>query len=135
MPGEQAYVVFRQEFDIKNAKIRIFADTRYLLWINGKYIERDPCRFDPKHPEYEIIPVNKYLVNGENVITVLVHHYTIWPGTNARIMHNQSGLTALLTLSSDNRQNDLVITGPGWMTTKKLTVSWIRRDHIKCKIR
>ena len=44
-----------------NAKIRIFADNRYMLdqW---KICGKRPCRFDPEHPEYDIIDVGKYLV-------------------------------------------------------------------------
>jgi alpha-L-rhamnosidase len=46
---------FRKEIKMKRlpreAKIMIFADSRYLLWINGKYAERGPCRFDPKGPQ------------------------------------------------------------------------------------
>lgn len=51
-PGKQEYAVFRRAFDLDQAPaeatLRIFADVRYVLWINGRYVERGPCRFDPK---------------------------------------------------------------------------------------
>jgi hypothetical protein len=33
------------------ARLHLFADARYVLWINGRYVERGPCRFDPAGPE------------------------------------------------------------------------------------
>lgn len=127
IPGEQAYVVFRKEFDIektiKNAELRIFADTRYLLWINGQYVERGPCRFDPKYPEYDILPVDEYLVKGKNAIAVLVHHYAIssfkkWHDKNARMMSHNPGLTTLLTIFSEDGEMLSVTTDTTWKATK-----------------
>lgn len=61
--GQQQYAVFRKTFyldDIatKGLEVEIFADSRYLLWINGKYVSRGPVRFNPKSPEYEMINQN-----------------------------------------------------------------------------
>lgn len=120
--GEQAYVVFRKELNIgastSNAELRIFADTRYMLWINGKYVERGPCRFDPKHPEYDILQVGKYLIKGKNAIAILVHHYAIgnfniWHDRNARMMNHSPGLTACLT-TYNNRKTNTFITDISW---------------------
>lgn len=53
----QAYIAFRQNFTIdaapSSALLHIFADSRYWLWVNGNYILRGPCRFNPKRPEYD----------------------------------------------------------------------------------
>lgn len=53
----QAYVAFRQNFTLSatptSALLHIFADARYWLWINGGYVLRGPCRFNPKRPEYD----------------------------------------------------------------------------------
>ena len=77
--GRQAYVVFRRAFDLPrdctSAALAIFADTRYVLWINGQYVERGPCRFDPARPEYDTLDIMDPLHAGTNVIAVLVHHY------------------------------------------------------------
>ena len=126
-PEEQAYVVFRKEFEIEkaisNAELRIFADTRYMLWINGRYVERGPCRFDSKHPEYDILEVEKYLTTGENAIAILVHHYainsfTLWHDKCARMMHHYPGLTALLTICFEVGENKMVVTDTGWKASK-----------------
>ncbi|MFV1968627.1 MAG: hypothetical protein ACC628_24670 [Pirellulaceae bacterium] len=52
--GEQTYVVFRKRFELARQPAtvnrRIFADSRYILWVNGQYVARGPCRFDPIQP-------------------------------------------------------------------------------------
>lgn len=77
--GRQAYVVFRKTFALAEtpvaATLRIFADSRYILWINGHYVGRGPCRFDPKRPEYDVLDVTLHLQAGRNAVAVLVHHY------------------------------------------------------------
>lgn len=106
-PGRQAYVAFRKTFELQKipqeAALRIFADTRYMLWINGKYIENGPCRFDPKRPEYDVHDVRSCLRKGQNAIVVIVHHYAIgsfgkWYQQCARMMDHRPGLTAELTM-------------------------------------
>jgi hypothetical protein len=68
---------FRKEIEIKGrprqAKMMIFVDSRYVLWINGKYVERGPCRFDPKGPEYDLIDIRNNIQKGKNTLAVLVH--------------------------------------------------------------
>ena len=122
-PGEQAYVVFRKEFilvnEIQDANLQIFADTRYMLWINGQYVERGPCRFDPKHPEYDVLKVGRYLVRGENTIAILVHHYAInsfteWFDKSARMMYHNPGLTASLTIPDKPENSVLLVTDSSW---------------------
>ena len=122
-PGEQAYVLFRKEFTlaskIQKAELRIFADTRYILWINGQYVDRGPCRFDPKHPEYDILKVGRYLIKGENTVAILVHHYAInsfreWLDKSARMMHHNPGLTAFLTISYSSDKHQVFLTDSTW---------------------
>jgi len=65
LPAEEAgkpiCAAFRKQFEIAQtpaeATLHIFADSRYILWINGKYVLRGPCRFDPKRPEYDTVDV------------------------------------------------------------------------------
>jgi hypothetical protein len=54
------YTVFRKTFfapDVSAATLNLFADARYVLWINGQYVQRGPCRFDPAGPEYDSLDV------------------------------------------------------------------------------
>jgi len=95
--GTQAYVAFRKNFTLNttptSAPLHLFADSRYLLWVNGKHILRGPCRFNPKRPEFDTLDVAPHLLAGTNSLVVLVHHY---PEINGRIMRNAPGLTVIL---------------------------------------
>jgi hypothetical protein len=94
---KQAYVAFRKSFDLAqkpaSALLHLFADSRYLLWVNGKHVLRGPCRFNPKRPEFDTLDIAPHLRAGANTLVVLVHHY---PATNGRIMKHAPGLTAVL---------------------------------------
>lgn len=100
--NQQQYVVFRKDFELDNEllapNIELFADSRYLLWINGVYVARGPVRFHPKSPEYDVIPVKHFLQKGHNYITVLVHSYG--KVINGRIMSHKPGF-ALSLLDGD----------------------------------
>ena len=71
-----ACVVFRRRFTLwsvpKAATLHLFADARYVLWVNGRCVERGPARFEPAAPEYDSVAVAPYLRAGENAISVLV---------------------------------------------------------------
>jgi alpha-L-rhamnosidase len=101
----QQYLVFRRTFDIDNlsnkALINIFADSRYLLWINGNYIMRGPCRFNPARPEYDQCDITRYLQPGKNVIAVLVHYYGNC--INGRIMKAQPVLSVAVSDSKTGK--------------------------------
>ena len=95
----QRYVAFRKTFELaaspRSAAIHIFADTRYLLWVNGTFIDRGPCRFDPKRPEYDTHEITAALKTGKNSIAVLVHYYAIasfreWNQQCARMMEHRA---------------------------------------------
>ena len=77
--GREVYAAFRKQWPLattpEKAVLHVFADTRYMLWINGQYVERGPCRFVPSHPEYDTLDVTSYLRQGDNVLAVVVHHY------------------------------------------------------------
>jgi alpha-L-rhamnosidase len=95
------YVVFRKSFELADtnatALMELFADSRYLLWINGKYVLRGPCRFYPKRPEYDEVDVKQYLKKGKNTIAILVH--TIGNSNNGRIMKHAPGVAVVLKMS------------------------------------
>jgi hypothetical protein len=73
------YVHFRRAFRLDavpaTAPVRISADGRYRLWVNGAYIGRGPARCEPLFQYYDVHDVTGHLRAGENVIAVLVHTY------------------------------------------------------------
>ena len=57
----QAYAGFRRTFSLAaapaTALLHIFADSRYVLYVNGVTASRGPCRFDPRSPDYDSVDV------------------------------------------------------------------------------
>ena len=111
------YVVFRKGFVMNEigtpALLQLFADSRYLLWINGQYVLRGPCRFNPKRPEYDVVDIQKYLKKGNNAMVVLVHTYG--NAINGRIMKHAPGLAAVLEISGKT----ILRTDKSWKTNDK----------------
>lgn len=101
LPGKQAYVAFRKSFALQaapaSATLHLFADSRYILWVNGTYVLRGPCRFNPKRPEYDSVDLGPFLKEGTNILVALVHHYA--GAINGRIMQHTPGFTARLDVA------------------------------------
>lgn len=91
-------VAFRRTFDLPAAPtaavLHIFADARYVLWVNGEYVERGPNRFQPNGPEYDSMNVASHLKSGKNVIAFLV----VGNLSGGKVMRHAPGLTALLEI-------------------------------------
>lgn len=70
---------FRKSFALTarsgRAELRIFADSRYQLFVNGHYAGRGPCRSDPRHQYFDTWDIARFLVTGTNVIAVLAVHF------------------------------------------------------------
>ena len=99
--------------------MRVFADSRYLLWINGKYVNHGPCRFDPQGPEYDTLDVAQFLQAGQNTLVAVVHHFhdgePVENGAEfcGRIMRHAPGLTAVLEIL-DGTEQRIVRTDGTW---------------------
>jgi hypothetical protein len=116
--NRQQFVAFRKRFEIQrppsSASLNIFADSRYLLWIDGQYVARGPCRFNPSHPRYDSFDVTRYLHVGDNSIVVLVHHAL---GMQcARIMDHAPGLWARLQVQSPGASPMQIVSDASWRT-------------------
>ena len=89
-------VAFRKKINLGSspvhATLHLFADARYLLWVNGKYVERGPARFQPNGPEYDSVNLDSKLQAGENVLALLV----VGNLSGGKVMRHAPGLTAVL---------------------------------------
>lgn len=115
--GKSENVAFRKTFDLDkispSAVLQLFADSRYMLWINGQYVLRGPCRFNPKRPEYDVIDVQSFLKKGKNTLVVLAQNNG--NAVNGRIMKHVPGLTAILEMSG----KEIFRTDNTWRTNEK----------------
>jgi alpha-L-rhamnosidase len=72
----QEWVYFRREIIVKDipqkAELNLFADSRYLLKINGVSIGTGPVRFYPEQVFFDTYDLLPYLKKGKNVIAIKV---------------------------------------------------------------
>ncbi|QGQ95546.1 hypothetical protein EHS13_11975 [Paenibacillus psychroresistens] len=73
-------VYFRRSFELEEINqarllIRISADSRYRLFINGIAVSAGPCKGDENTHYYETVDVTEYLQAGLNVLAAQVIHY------------------------------------------------------------
>ena len=103
-------VGFRKAFILQHkpsqATLQIFADARYVLWINGAYVERGPARFQPNGPQYDSVDIAPRLQTGRNLIALLV----VGNLSGGKVMRHLPGLTARL----DADGCEVLRTDPSW---------------------
>ncbi len=114
--GRNLHGMFRRSFeidgDIRTAELTLFADSVYELYVNGRYVEFGPARFDPRFPEYDVHDLTPWLTQGVNVIAVLVKHF----GCSVfRAMPARAGLLAGGRIETETASISLE-SGPDWKT-------------------
>ena len=117
------YLYARKTFDLgslpRSAVLHISADSRYKLYINGKYVSRGPARSDPKWQQYDSYDVGAYLQPGSNVIAVLVHHYGV--GTGFSVV-TRAGLICQLEMEDPTGRKRVMGTDDSWKVRR--AVAW-----------
>jgi len=75
------YALFRLAVELPSkparAILRISADARYMLYINGRRIHWGPARSFPQHQSYDTLDVRDALVPGANAICAIVHQFGV----------------------------------------------------------
>ena len=66
---------FTLEEDVTKAVLHTFADTHYVLYVNGAEVGRGPCRSDPRWQYVDAYNILPYLKKGKNVISAAVMFY------------------------------------------------------------
>ncbi|BBI31579.1 family 78 glycoside hydrolase catalytic domain [Cohnella abietis] len=113
---------FRKTFDVPaatdsrpGASLRITADSRYVLYINGTRLGRGPVRswpFEQSYDTYEVSHLIKY--GEENTIAVLVLHFGL---STFYYLRGRGGLLAEL---NDSDGNVIVATDDTWLNSRHL---------------
>ncbi len=77
--GRNTYGQFRMsctvDAPVTEARLFLYADSVYQLFINGELIEFGPVRNDPCYPQVDEHDISAHLQEGENVIGLLVNHF------------------------------------------------------------
>jgi hypothetical protein len=100
-PAEFSRAQFRRVFDIEDlpprVPLRLSADSRYVLWVNGAEVGRGPIRSQPRRLRYDEHDIAPYLRPGRNVVAVLVTYYghanSFWqPAASSGVMGRDAQL-------------------------------------------
>lgn len=71
-----AVLHFRRELNLSSLPnafpIRISADNRFILYVNGKRVAKGPSRGDLAHWRYQSVDIRPYLKRGNNVVAAVV---------------------------------------------------------------
>jgi hypothetical protein len=75
------YLYFRKTFTLKekviSVPIHVTADSRYKLYVNGRFVGRGPVRSDQGWQYYDTYDLAPFLRAGENVVAAIVHQYGV----------------------------------------------------------
>lgn len=110
------WVCFRQTFELRKkvpevAVLNITADSRYVLYINGRRIGFGPVRSWPSEQSYDSYRIEDYLHPGKNVIAVLVTHYGI---STCQYIEGRGGLIAQVDFIEDGEIITSLCTDNAW---------------------
>ena len=123
-PHQQVYAVFRRCFDLQHpptsAQLYVFADSRFVVWVNGILVGRGPNRFDPREAKYSAFSAEPFLRAGTNAVAVLVHHYHDGRAQddpepmNGRIMRSEPACAVLLDCTNTVSGSTSIWTDEKW---------------------
>ena len=103
---------FRRTLDLPSVPasyfVRVSADNRFILWVNGKRVGDGPARGDLTHWRYEKFDLKPYLQAGSNLITA-----TVWNWGVLAPVAQMSDRTAFL-LESETEGDASISTPKGW---------------------
>jgi hypothetical protein len=71
--GREQLYYFRRTYNLSEpgeARVKIFADARYKLWVNGKFVSCGPCKGNRHLRYYDEVELTPYLKSGQNELFV-----------------------------------------------------------------
>ena len=75
------YLYCRKSFKLSGnateAPIDVTADSRYKLFVNGRFVGRGTARCDQRWQYYDTYDLAPFLSAGENVVAVIVHQFGV----------------------------------------------------------
>jgi len=117
----QQFRLFRKTIEsttpAASARIELFAQSRYHLWINGEYCGRGPVFHHPHRRPVAVYDVTKHWRAGRNVIAVSVYEPNI--AVHNAIPDGEPGVIARITTQAPNGQAETWTTDATWRATDR----------------
>lgn len=98
---------------VRQATVRVTADSFYRLFINGNWVADGPCRSWPSHFQYDVIDTTGYLQDGVNEIEIVARHYGVG---DLHGVYQRPGLLFEMDVQLTNGKNKKVISDKFWQT-------------------
>ena len=77
--GFDRFVLFRRTFELadvpSSAPVRVTADSRYVLYVNGREVSRGPVRSNPRRLRYDTTDIASHVQRGPNVLAAIARFY------------------------------------------------------------
>jgi alpha-L-rhamnosidase len=125
-PAEFSRALFRRVFNVddvpQRAPLRLSADSRYVLWVNGAEVGRGPIRSQPRRLRYDEYDIAPYLRPGRNAMAVLVTYYghanSFWqPAASSGVMGRDAQVVVEARIAEEWLVTDerwRVLRSPAW---------------------
>lgn len=117
---EPRIIYFRKQLEVGNVpeklEVKISADSRYKLYVNGRLAEIGPSRGDTKIWYYDTVDLAPYLVAGKNVLAVIVLRYPLeYTKGNYGIFRTQTpGFYFVGEYTNENGKTVSISADEGW---------------------
>ncbi|MGC8861960.1 MAG: family 78 glycoside hydrolase catalytic domain [Armatimonadota bacterium] len=114
-PERNSYARFRKLFNLPSgpatALIRVAANSKYKLYINGEYVGKGPARAPAGAAYYDTHDITRFLSKGANVIALLVHYFgeTTYAGPPGK-----PGLNCSLEVECESGLGLVVVSDETW---------------------
>lgn len=111
--------VFGLEGEAAEASVDVAADSRYKLFVNGKFVGRGPARCDQRWQYYDTYDLRPFLQRGENVISAIVHQYgapshSYTLGRGGFLLQGEARERSRRTVRLDSDENWRLLVAPPW---------------------
>ncbi len=116
-PTKNQYRLFKKDFqsveERKETKLYITADSRYVLYLNGRRLGQGPVRSWPFDQKYDVYDITGKIEPGTNTIAVMVHFLGI---STFQYIAGRGGLLCQVETESPAGQSVLAKTDASWKT-------------------
>jgi len=130
----EANCLFRKTFTLDQVPARvparITADSRYLLFANGREVFRGPIRSQPRRLHYDLFDLAAFLQPGENTLAVYVKYYGAANSYWLPAVGNMTlGKNGVLVFEADLGPAGWLVSDPSWKVTRSDAWSKLETDQ------